>query len=130
MYKNRVKNDKFFLKFPLFYLANEEIQRGKIPNNIYILNFPTPFSTGFSRSQDKRAGIRKKFLSFSTQFLYIPCFIYSPFFSTDCTVLSTQNILEFLMKYVWHVNIILLYIKYVTQSYYKMYKFSDSSFVC
>ena len=27
MYKNRVKNDKKNLKFPLFYFANEEIQR-------------------------------------------------------------------------------------------------------
>ena len=35
-YKNRVKNDIFFLKFPLFYLANEEIQSGIIQNNIYI----------------------------------------------------------------------------------------------
>ena len=26
MYKNRVKNNGIFLKFPLFYLANEEIQ--------------------------------------------------------------------------------------------------------
>ena len=33
MYKNRVKDDKkFFLKFPLFYLAIEEIQSGKIQN--------------------------------------------------------------------------------------------------
>ena len=27
MYKNRVKNDRFFFKFPLFFLANEEIQQ-------------------------------------------------------------------------------------------------------
>ena len=50
----------FFLKFPLFYLANEEIESRKIPNNIYILNFPTPFSAGFPHSLDKRAGISKK----------------------------------------------------------------------
>ena len=29
--KMGVKNIKFFLKFPLFYLSNKEIQRGKIP---------------------------------------------------------------------------------------------------
>ena len=61
MYKNRVKDDGK-------YLANEEIQSGKIQNNIYILNFPTQFSAGFPRLQDKRAGISKNFLSFSIQF--------------------------------------------------------------
>ena len=66
MYKNRVK------KFPLFHPVNEEIKSGKIQNNIYILNFPAQFSAGFSHSQDKRAGISKYFLSFSTLFIYIP----------------------------------------------------------
>ena len=32
MYKNRVKNDT---KFLLFYLANEEIESGKIQNKTY-----------------------------------------------------------------------------------------------
>ena len=64
---------EFFLKFPLFYLANEEIQSGKIQNNMLILNFPAPFSAGFPLTlQDKRVGISKVFLSFLTLFLYIP----------------------------------------------------------
>ena len=37
---NRARS-QIFLKFPLFYLANEEIQSGKIHNYIYCLNFPT-----------------------------------------------------------------------------------------
>ena len=65
MYKNRVKNDRIFL--------NEEIQNGIIQNNIYFLIFPTPFYAEFTHSQDKRAGISKKILSFSTLFLCIPC---------------------------------------------------------
>ena len=71
MYKNRVKNDIYFLNLLLFYLPNKEIQSGKIQNNIYFFNFPAPFSTGFSRSQDKRAGISKMFLSFFTLSLYM-----------------------------------------------------------
>ena len=71
MYKNRVKNDRMFLKFLLFYLANEGIQSGKIQNNINILNFPASFSAEFTRSKDKRVGISKLFLSYSTLFLYI-----------------------------------------------------------
>ena len=60
-----------FLKFPLFYLANKEIQSGKIQTtNIYILNFPAPFSAEFPCLKDKRAGISNLFLSFSTLFLY------------------------------------------------------------
>ena len=47
------------LKFLLFYPVNKEIQRGKIQNNIYF--------------QDKRAGISKFLLSFSTLFLHISC---------------------------------------------------------
>ena len=35
MYKNRVENDKKKLKFPLFYLANEEIQQ-----KIFSRSFP------------------------------------------------------------------------------------------
>ena len=75
MYKNRVKNDRiFFLKFPLFYLMNEEIQSRKIQNSIYILNFPAPFSAGFPCLQDKREWeFQKKILSFFILFLYIPC---------------------------------------------------------
>ena len=38
---------EIFLKFPLFYLANEEIQSGKIQNNIYIFNFPLHFLLDF-----------------------------------------------------------------------------------
>ena len=63
-----------FLKFPLLYLANELIQSRKIPNNIYILNFLAPFSAEFPSSQDKRVEILKKYMSFATQFLYIPCY--------------------------------------------------------
>ena len=52
--KNRLKNKRFFLKFPLFHFVNDEIQRvGKTQNNIpynNILNFPTPFSVEFHRS--------------------------------------------------------------------------------
>ena len=38
----------------------------------YILNFSALFSAEFTQSQDKRAGISKNSLSFSTLFLYIP----------------------------------------------------------
>ena len=62
-------------KFPLLCLSNEEIQSGNIQNNVYFFYFPTPFSAGFPHSQDKRAGISKKILSFSTLFLYI-CWQY------------------------------------------------------
>ena len=51
------KTTEKVLKLPLFYLAIEEIQSGKIQNNIYILNFPTSFSAEFCCSQDKRVGI-------------------------------------------------------------------------
>ena len=51
---------EIFLKFPLFYHVDEEIQSRKIQNNIYIWNFPTPFSAGFPRSRDKRVEISKK----------------------------------------------------------------------
>ena len=47
------------MKFPLFYLANEEIQNRKIQNNIYILNFLALFFAEFPHS-NKRAGIFKK----------------------------------------------------------------------
>ena len=71
------------MKFLLVYLANEEIQSRKIQYNqgsldiinIYFLNFPTPISAEIPRSQDKRAGISKFFLSFSTLFLYIPWYL-------------------------------------------------------
>ena len=66
---------EIFLKFPLFYLANEEIQSGKIKNNIYLFNFPALFYAEFPHSQDKRAEISKMFMSFTTLFLYIPCFL-------------------------------------------------------
>ena len=52
------------MKSPLFYLAKEEIQNGKIKNNIDILNFPAPFYAEFPCLQDKRAGISKKILLF------------------------------------------------------------------
>ena len=45
---------------------------GKFRISLYNLNFPTPFSVEFPHSQDNRAGISKKFLSFSTLFLYVP----------------------------------------------------------
>ena len=57
-----------FLKFPLFYHANEEIQSGKIQNYIYYFEFS---HSGFPQSEDKRAGISKIFLLFFTLFLYI-----------------------------------------------------------
>ena len=63
---------EIFLKFPLFYLVNVEIQSRKIQNNIYFLNFITSFYAEFPRSQDKREGISKIFLSFSALFLYMP----------------------------------------------------------
>ena len=68
MYKNIVRRTEIFLKFLLFYLANKEIQSGKIQNNIYFFNFPTPFSAEFPRSQDKREG---NSMLFSTLILYI-----------------------------------------------------------
>ena len=57
MYKNRVENGRIFLKFLLLYLANEEIQqKTEWENSKYICCFEFSYS-GFSRSQDKRAGI-------------------------------------------------------------------------
>ena len=62
------------LKFPipLFYLANKEIQqKTERENSKYICYFEF-FRSGFPHLQNKRVGISKKFLSFSTLFLYIP----------------------------------------------------------
>ena len=53
---------------------------GKLKKNIYILNFPTPFSADFPRSQDKRMEISKKFLLFPTLFLYTYPGLYYIFF--------------------------------------------------
>ena len=78
MHKNWVKNVRIFLKFHLFYLANEDIQSRKIQNNIYILNVSTPFFAEFPRSENKRA-VLKCFQSFSTLFLYRPIIIFWSF---------------------------------------------------
>ena len=59
------------MKFHLFYLPNEEIQSGKIQNNIFNFEY---CCSGFPRFQDKRAAIFKFFLSFFTLFFYIPWF--------------------------------------------------------
>ena len=78
MYKNRVKNDGIFFEIPTLLSCKQENQaenragKFKITYIYIILNFPTLFSAGFPRLQDKRAGISKNFLSFSTLFLYIP----------------------------------------------------------
>ena len=56
MNKNGVKNDRQILNFPLFYLVHEDIQRGKIQNNIIF------FNAEFLHSQDKRDRISKQFL--------------------------------------------------------------------
>ena len=50
MYKNRVKNDRKKFEIP----ARLSCERG---NSERVLNFPTPFSAEFPRSQDKREGI-------------------------------------------------------------------------
>ena len=66
-----IKNEGNFFEIPaLLSCENEEIQIGKNQNNIHILNFPTPFSAEFYHSQDKRPGISKKIVSFSTHFLH------------------------------------------------------------
>ena len=57
------------LKYPLFYLVNEEIQSGKFK---YILNFPIPFYSEFPCLQDKRAGISKK-ICHSIPYFYTIC---------------------------------------------------------
>ena len=73
LYKDRVENDRKCFEIPALLSCEwESPESGKIQNNIYVLNFPTPFSAEFSRSQDKRVGISKNFMSFSTLFLYIP----------------------------------------------------------
>ena len=76
MQKNRV--EKPFLKFLLFYLANEEIQQKTEQENskyiIYECYFRLSYS-GFPCSRDERAGISKKFLSFFTLFLYIHSYV-------------------------------------------------------
>ena len=58
------------------HITRAMIQSGKIQNNIYILNFTALFYAEFHFLQDKRAGLSKKFLLFSTLFLYIPCLNY------------------------------------------------------
>ena len=63
------------LKFPLSYLANEEIQqKTEWENSKYICHFEFSCS-GFPHSQDKRAVIfQKKIMMFFILFLYIPGF--------------------------------------------------------
>ena len=75
IYENWVKNDRNVFEIPaLLSCTNEEIQSGKIQNNISILNFPALFSAEFHHLQDNRAGISKNFLSFFTLIFYtIPC---------------------------------------------------------
>ena len=68
MYKNRVKNNRKLFEIPAFYLSNEEIQSGKIQNNI--CNFEFSHSSGFPHSQDKRMGVPK----IISVFLYILIF--------------------------------------------------------
>ena len=70
MYKNRVENNRK-KKFQIPALLSCEWENLKLhwENSKYIgtyviLNFPAPFFAGFPRSQDKRAGISKKILSF------------------------------------------------------------------
>ena len=83
------------MKFPLFYHMNEEIQSRKIQNNIYIFWISCAhFSAEFPCSQDKRVGISKKFLLFSTLFLYIPCLyvdilLLVPFFYKKKLILAS-----------------------------------------
>ena len=73
MYKNRVKNDRFFFEIPALLSCKRgnpaENEAGKLKKNICYFEFA---HSGFPRSQDKRAGISKKILSFFTLFLYIP----------------------------------------------------------
>ena len=55
---DRVKNDRFFFKYPLFCLANNEIWSGNIQNNIFDLNFPAPSYAEFLHlHEDKREAI-------------------------------------------------------------------------
>ena len=72
MYKKRVENDIIFFwnscSFILWMKKSSRKWSGKIQNICYF-----EFShSGFPHSQDKRAGISKKFLSFFTLFFYIP----------------------------------------------------------
>ena len=72
MYKNRVKNNRFFFwnshSFILRTRKSSRKQSRKIQNSICYFEFSR---FGFLRLLDKRAEISKKFLSFFTLFLYI-----------------------------------------------------------
>ena len=70
------------LKFPLFHLPYEEIQSGKIQNNIYFLNFPAPLSAECPHLQDKRAEISV----FSV--VFYPIFVHKYPLAKKCTYLE------------------------------------------
>ena len=72
MCKTRGENGRFFFIFPLFYIANEEIQQKTEQENSKLAYYFEFSHSGFPHSQDKRAGISKIFLLFFTLFLYIP----------------------------------------------------------
>ena len=61
MYENREKNDRKVFEIPALLSCKRGNPELKIQNNIYILDFPTPFSAEFPRSQDKIAGISRIF---------------------------------------------------------------------
>ena len=74
MYKNRVENDRnYFLKFPLFYFANKEIQQKteqENSKNIYYFEFS---HSGFPGLQDKKS---RNFQKKNSANLY-PIFIHT-----------------------------------------------------
>ena len=59
-----IENDRIFLKFSLFYFMTKEIHQKNVVGNFLILH------SGFPRSQEKRAGISKKYFCRSSSYFF------------------------------------------------------------
>ena len=71
------RTTEIFLKFPLFYLANEEIQSCKIQNDM-VYNFEFSRTVFPRTSQDKRAGTLNYFCRSLPGRERLPCFSIYP----------------------------------------------------
>ena len=72
MYRNMVKNDRFFKKKSCsFILSTRKSIAGKFKiMYVHILNFPAPISTEFPCSKDKKSRNFKKISRRSLPYLY------------------------------------------------------------
>ena len=122
MYKTVERTTERFLKFLLFYLANEEIQSRKIQNSIYDFEFS---HTGFPCSQDKRAGISIFSVVLYTVFLYI--LVYSFFwrgkYSIVMRVIPTGLVV---LRLRFHLLLCLLMLRFT--QWMSLKSFADSVF--